>query len=254
MLFDLQGKRKRLVQVIYAMLAVLMGSGLVLFGIGGSGSGLLDSIGIGGGSANSTTSGFDDRATTLEHQLRRNPQNQQLLLQLARLRFLAGNTEVQAHTDPTTGQQTITDTAINEFDKSASAWERYLKTKPKQPDVNVAAVVVQAYQALNDAHGAATTEKLVVAKHPSTGGYANLALFLYADGNFAEGDAAASKAESLAPKSKRPLVRQQLAQLKIRAKKFVAQQKKAEKAQKATGQNPLQSPLGPLGGGSSGTP
>jgi hypothetical protein len=253
MLFDLRGKRKRLIQVIYAMLAVLMGSGLVLFGIGGSGNGLLDSIGGGGGSG-STTGGFDDRATKIEHQLRRAPQNQQLLLQLARVRFLAGNTEVQAHTDPTTGQQTFTDTAINEFDKSASAWERYLKTKPKQPDVNVAAVVVQAYQALNDAHGAAETEKLVVAKHPSTGGYASLALFLYADGKFAEGDAAASKARSLAPKAKRTLVRQQLAQLRVRAKKFLVQQKKAQQAQKATGQNPLQNPLGPLGGGSTGAP
>ena len=39
MLFDLQGKRRRLVQAVYLMLAVLMGGGLVLFGIGGDVSG-----------------------------------------------------------------------------------------------------------------------------------------------------------------------------------------------------------------------
>lgn len=247
MLFDLRGKRKRLVQVVYAMLAVLMGSGLVLFGIGGSGNGIFDSLGIGGGSGSSSTSGFDGRAEKIEKQLRHDPKNQKLLLELARVRFLAGNTEVQAHTDPTTGQQQITDTALAEFDKSASAWERYLKTKPKPPDVNVAAIVVQAYQALGDAAGAAKAQQIVVDKRPSQGSYANLAFFLYADGRFAEGDAAAKKAERLAPKVQRPLVRQRLQQLRKQAKRFIAQQKAQQKAQ-PPGQNPLQNPAGPLSG------
>ena len=39
MLFDLQGKRRRVVQATYLTLAVLMGGGLVLFGIGGDVSG-----------------------------------------------------------------------------------------------------------------------------------------------------------------------------------------------------------------------
>ncbi len=254
MLFDLRGKRKRLIQVIYAMLAVLMASGLVLFGIGGSGSGLLDSIGIGGGSgAGSSVSQYDDRATTIEQKLRRDPTNQQLLLELARVRYLAGNSDVQAHTDPQTGQQHVTETAASEFDKSATAWERYLKTKPKKPDVNVATVVVQSYQTIGDAHGAAATQKIVLVKHPSSGGYANLALFEYADGNFATGDAAAAKAAAMAPKAKRAVVRQQLVQLRKRAKAFLKQQKQQQKSQ-APGQNPLQSPAGPLGGGSTGTP
>jgi hypothetical protein len=36
MLFDLRGRRRRVVQVTYLMLALLLGGGLVLFGIGGS--------------------------------------------------------------------------------------------------------------------------------------------------------------------------------------------------------------------------
>ena len=39
MLFDLRGRRRRAVQATYLMLAVLMGGGLVLFGIGGDASG-----------------------------------------------------------------------------------------------------------------------------------------------------------------------------------------------------------------------
>ena len=53
MLFDLRGRRRRLVQVTYLMLALLMGGGLVLFGIGGDVSGgLFDAFtGDGGGGA-----------------------------------------------------------------------------------------------------------------------------------------------------------------------------------------------------------
>ena len=57
MLFDLRGRgRRRTVQTIYLTLAVLMGGGLVLFGIGGSVSGgLFDAVGLtGGGSGGSS--------------------------------------------------------------------------------------------------------------------------------------------------------------------------------------------------------
>ena len=56
MLFDLKGKRKRLVQVVYVGLAILFGGGLVLFGVGGNVSGgLIDAFsGGGGGSANTS--------------------------------------------------------------------------------------------------------------------------------------------------------------------------------------------------------
>jgi len=38
-LFDLKGRRRRVVQATYLLLAILMGGGLVLFGIGGDVSG-----------------------------------------------------------------------------------------------------------------------------------------------------------------------------------------------------------------------
>src|SRR5918912_1230067 len=50
MLFDLRGRRRRAVQVTYLLLALLMGGGLVLFGVGGDVSGgLLDAFKGGGG-------------------------------------------------------------------------------------------------------------------------------------------------------------------------------------------------------------
>ena len=55
MLFDLQGKRRRVVQATYLTLAVLMGGGLVLFGVGSDVSGGIFDIfsgDDGGGSGN----------------------------------------------------------------------------------------------------------------------------------------------------------------------------------------------------------
>ena len=73
MLFDLRGRRRRAVQATYLTLAVLMGGGLVLFGIGGNTSGgLFDAFsGGGGGGGNDATekrirvlADVDGRATT----------------------------------------------------------------------------------------------------------------------------------------------------------------------------------------------
>ena len=66
MLFDLRGKgRRRTVQVIYLSLAILMGGGLVLFGIGGATSGgLFDAF--------SSDSGTQNVSSTYEKQVKAN--------------------------------------------------------------------------------------------------------------------------------------------------------------------------------------
>ena len=61
MLFDLRGRRRRAVQATYLMLALLMGGGLVLFGIGGDVSGGLVDAFKGGGGGSSTDSALEDR-------------------------------------------------------------------------------------------------------------------------------------------------------------------------------------------------
>jgi hypothetical protein len=74
MLFDLRGRRRRAVQVTYLMLALLMGGGLVLFGIGGSVSGGLIDAFKGGGGGSSTDSALEDRVDKAEERLAANPQ------------------------------------------------------------------------------------------------------------------------------------------------------------------------------------
>src|SRR4030095_16529202 len=83
MLFDLRGRRRRAVQATYLLLAVLMGGGLVLFGIGGDVSGgLLDAFKGGGGQ--SGDSALQDRIDKQEERLQANPQSQVVLANLVR--------------------------------------------------------------------------------------------------------------------------------------------------------------------------
>lgn len=246
MLFDLRGKRRRFIQVVYALLAALFLIGFVGFGVGSeSGAGgIFDALGIGGGDTSSSNPQYDEDIDEAEQQLEQNPKDQQALLQLAQTHYLAGQGELEA--DETTGEPVLTDEARTQFDESIAAWERYLKLA-KRPSDNVASQVVNSYVFLNDAEGAAKTQRIVAEARPSQGAYANLAFYLYLAGDFEGGDEAAKRAVAEAEGSQRKSVKNQLARLEQQARKFEKrQEKQAEQAPE--GANPLQSPLGGLGG------
>ena len=99
MLFELGGKRKRLIQVIYVCLALLMFVGLVGLGIGSNVSGgIFDALGIGGGSTSSSPQ-YDAQIERAENTLQANPKDEKALLALARTHFLAG--QAATETDDT---------------------------------------------------------------------------------------------------------------------------------------------------------
>src|SRR3954447_7577339 len=85
MLFDLRGAgRRNTVRVIYLGLAVLMGGGLVLFGVGGNvGGGLLDAVKGNGGSGSGQT--FEKRIQNLEKKLKVDPRDAKSWAALAKL-------------------------------------------------------------------------------------------------------------------------------------------------------------------------
>jgi hypothetical protein len=244
MLFDLRGKRRRLIQVVYAVLAALFLISFVGFGIGSDVSGgIFDALGVGGGDSSSSNPQYEEEIEEAEQRLQQDPKDERALLTLAETHYLAGQSALEA--DETTGQPVITDEARVQLDESVSAWERYLK-QTKQPTANVAALVVQAYVLLNDARGAAEAQRIVAEDRPSQGAYSNLALYLYASGDFEGGDEAAAKAVAEADPSQRKTVQRQLDRIAESARRFEQKQEKA--AEKAPqGQNPLQAPLG--GGG-----
>jgi hypothetical protein len=165
MLFDLKGKRKRLVQVVYVALAILFGGGLVLFGVGGNVSGGLIDAFKGSGSAD--TGAFSDLVERAERRAARNPRNPDAQLDVLRAQFnLASSTE---GSDAETGQ--LTDRGQQAIVAVAQAWERYLRLKPKKIDASAASFAALAYGALQEYDKAVDTQRRSLEVRPSANGY-----------------------------------------------------------------------------------
>jgi len=250
MLFELGGKRKRLIQVIYVCLALLMFVGLVGLGIGSNVSGgLFDAIGIGGGDTSSSPQ-YDAQIERAEKTLQTDPKNERALISLARTHFLAGQS---ATTTGDQGQVQYTDETLAEYRQATDAWERYLATKPKQPDDGVASLMLQAYTGLagtdpsrieGDIDGAYKAAQIVAEARPSFGTYLALATYAYYAGDEKTGADATEKALEEAPDSASK------AQAKAQVKQAKAQGAAIAKAikQSAPDQSQLENPLGGLGG------
>src|SRR5689334_2006484 len=141
MLFDLRGRgRRRAVRIIYLGLALLMGGGLVLFGIGGATSGgLLDAIQGNSGSVNANDV-FQKRVDALVKRTQVNPRDAAAWNALASVRFsVATSGENYDQTN-----RIFTPKGKAELGRAADAWNRYLALNPSKPDAETATKMVQA--------------------------------------------------------------------------------------------------------------
>lgn len=210
MLFDLRGRgRRRTVQAIYLSLAVLMGGGLVLFGIGGNVSGgLLDALKNNPKSGNSDV--FQKRLTRAEKLATAQPKNAQAWANVVKLRFQVAGTG-DAYNDQT---GSFTDKGKAELQRVDQAWGHYLDLNPKKIDTTAATYMVQAYSpgALDNGDKLVRAYELVIdgTPKPTYDQYRNLAIYSYAAGNLRKGDLARTKALELAPKDQRSIVKQQI--------------------------------------------
>jgi tetratricopeptide (TPR) repeat protein len=244
MLFDLKGKRKRVVQVTYLGLAILFGGSLVLFGTGSSVSGgLIDAIT--GNNSSGGTSAFQDQVNRTRKTVQANPKSEQAWLDLTRAEFnLAASPD---GSDADTGQ--LSDTGKQAVLDTITSWERYLKLHPKKPDAATAQFAALAYGATQSYNKAVKTQELAAKARPSSNAYYQLAQFAYAGGNVSKGDEAAAEAIRRTPKDLRNSVRAQIKDIKKQGAQLVKSleaQKKASK-QAAKGQ-PTGTAFGPLPG------
>ncbi len=217
MLFDLQSRgRRSFVKVIYLGLAILMGGGLVLFGIGTGtgGGGLFDAFTGNGSSTKAQVSSLEKRAAA---QVRINPQNPAAWALLARARYQ------NAELDQSTG--TFTKPGRAKLQQAATAWQRYLKLDPQHPDGNVARLMATAYSAagLNSPTQASAAMEIVTEAQPSASSYGALAQVAYEANQMRKGDLAAARAVELSPAAQRRLVRAQLANARRQALQQAAQ-------------------------------
>jgi hypothetical protein len=205
MLFDLRGRgRRRTIQGVYLGLALLMGGGLVLFGVGtGTGGGGLLNAFSGNGSNNQNQVVSQQEQSALKA-VKLNPSNPSGWASLVQARWIAANQ----------GTTTSTATATKELTGATQAWQRYLQLT-KAPDPNVAVLAAQSYALLKNYSGAANTWELYTVANPTQAkGFECLALSAYAAKQTRKGDLAATKFLSLAPKAQRPLLKTQIQQAK----------------------------------------
>jgi hypothetical protein len=247
MLFDLRGAgRRTTVKVVYLMLAVLMGGGLVLFGIGGDVSGgLVDAITERGGSSDSSGA-FEDRVRDAERRTQTQPQNAAAWAELARARFQV------ATTGDGFNQQTFqfTDEGKAQLQQAAAAWERHLSLDPKPPDDGVASVMVEAYgpTGLNEPEKAVRAQEVITEARPQSETFAQLAVLAYTAGQTRKGDLARQEALDRAEKADRNVLKSQLDQAKQQALQQQVQQA-TENATPEAGNNGSGGGSGGGGGG-----
>lgn len=227
MLFDLRGRgRRRTVQGIYLGLAILMGGGLVLFGIGGNVSGgLLDALKNNPNASSSNV--FKKRLDTAEKLVIAQPKNAEAWANVVKLRFQVANSGDSY--DQATGA--FTDKGKAELQAVDQAWARYLVLNPAKVDqtaTTAATYMVQAYApgALDQPAKLVRAYEFVIAgtPKPTFDQFRNLAIYSYVAGQSRKGDLAAQKALQLAPKDQRSVVRQQIDAQKTAAIKQQLQQ------------------------------
>jgi hypothetical protein len=213
MLFDLRARgRRTTIKVIYVFLALLMGGGLIFFGIGGATSGgLLDAFKGGNGSGTSAqklAQTKEDRAVKVT---RLRPQDAAAWAALTKAQFQQAGLEQ----DSTTGK--YTSNGIGFLRDAQRSWDRYVALANDKVDPSLATLMTQAFLpgALNKPDEAVKAWEVVVASRPpSTGLYSQLAQLAYTAGQIRKGDLASGKAVELAPKDQRKDVKAQLDALK----------------------------------------
>ena len=267
MLFDLSGKRKRVVQVVYAALAVLFAVSFIGFGIGSDAAGgIFDALGLGSGDSTNDDPAFEAEIDDAEARIKADPKDETAYQDLVSVHFQAGN--AASETDETTGAVTITSEAEQDYQASVAAWEDYVKIT-KKPDPGTAAIASNAYGSLLQAaeiqdappiaEDAVLPAQIAAEDNPGVGTYFTLAQYAYVGGDTKTGDEASKEAVGAADASQRKQVQQQLDAV---AKASAQLQKQIEKqAEKGGGEEAFSNPLesgagtGALGaGGLGGTP
>lgn len=242
MLFDLRGaRRRRTIKVIYAGLAILLGGGLVLFGVGSdTQGGLFDAFKDDTQSDSEISKETRREIERLEKRVLVTPKNAQAWAQLADARFTLANQEgYDENASAQFGIAVYTSEGKRLLRPVDQAWRRYLALDPEQPDEDLAQTMTQVYDVggLNNAGQAVIAQELVIdagegdTNEQRSRQFVRLALFAYQAKQNTKGDLAAKRAVALAPADVRSELRKDLEEQKTQIQSGQAQQDQQQQAQ-----------------------
>jgi hypothetical protein len=254
MLFDTRGRRKNVIRVVYAVLALLMGGSLFL-AVGPVNIAEL----IGDSNTIDASKAADERVERLEGQLAAKPNDEGVLLALTRAQVAAGNVQVEPVVAEGEVAQ-IDNSARKDFEAALQTWNRYLKQAGEEPSATVALLVAGTFfrlaessttvnEAQENVERATRAQQIAAEERPSVGSLTTLAIYQYFAGEYAAGDKTAKQAEAkAATKAEAKAIEEQLAEFRKQSKAFQKQKKEAAKLQSESGKEALQNPFGGLGG------
>jgi hypothetical protein len=260
MLFDLRGRRRRsVVKVVYAILAVLMGLSLFLV-VGGLNLGELFNS---GGGTSEAAKQFEEQAVRIERELKKDPQNPDLLLGLTRTRVNAGNSLYEGN--GLEEERTVTPEALDQLQLASDAWSKYLKAT-KEPSLGMAQQMTFTLIALaefansppeskENLEAAIAAQTLVADNRPSLNSLTTLAFYEAVLGNEKEAKKLANEAAKYGQsKFEKESIDNELKryeEIGVKYRKFI---KESEALAKAKGEGSKQAlegnPLGEFGGNS----
>jgi hypothetical protein len=200
MLFDLRSPhRKRVIKVVYVFLALLIGGGLIFFGVGtgNNSGGLLSNVGGGGGGANGQNA-YTSALKTAQKNAKAAPNDPASWVAVGRATFNIAQLPANYVTN-----QGYTASGHAVLASLKQAWTKYLALAPAKPNVNFADEVVAAFGSPPGIADYTTAESAqeVVASTASTQytQYEYLAYYAYLANEPTRGDLAAARAIALAP-------------------------------------------------------
>jgi hypothetical protein len=213
MLFDLRSRgRRRTVQAVYLFLAILIGGGLVLFGVGaGNGlGGLLNGL-TGNGSTAGQTQAVNQQEKAALKATQTNPNSAAAWAALVQARWSTVRSS-SADVNPNTG--VFTAAGKKELSSLVQDYQRY-KQLAHTVDPNVAVLAARAAQYAGDyASSTSAWTDISLASPNEATAYECLAANAYAAGQTRTGDLASQKALSLVPKAQRALLQSKMSSAK----------------------------------------
>jgi hypothetical protein len=213
MLFDLRSRgRRRTVQGVYLGLAILMGGGLVLFGVGaGNGLGGLLNAFNGSGSSSNQSSAVSAAEKSAIKATQTSPNDPSAWSNLIQARWSNASSN-SADYNASTGA--FTATGKQELTNLGEDWGHY-QSLVKQPDSEVAILAARAYEYLGQYASATGAWQAITAAEPTTAtAFECLAANAYAGKQTRVGDLASAKALSLVPTAQQTLLKTKLNQAK----------------------------------------
>ena len=261
MVFDIRGRRRNVVKVVYAVLAVLMGLSLFLVVGGLNLSELFNS----GGSTSEITKQYEEQATRVERELKKDPENPDLLVKLTRTRVNAGTSLEEIKVTSAGEERVITPEALNQLQQASDSWSKYLKAT-KEPNLGLAQLMSTTLVTLaefansppesqENLEAAAAAQELIADERPNLNSLTTLAFYEAILGNTKKAKKLANEAAKYGnTKFEKENIDNELKryeEIGVKYQKFLKESEALAKAEGKSGKQALEgNPLGGFGSNS----